>query len=200
MEKARNFLRKFRFIRYNPEREWFEFRFSYGDFTEKAAGARQDWTVCTTPEPRYWWDPKADNGKGARVAVDVNDRLSKLLSSAEINYWAGNDLREAICAVEGADFFRELLTLLRHTLSLRQTGEQGEDHIVSPVMDADGGFFHSGRAMEGEPDNADANGAYHIALKGLAFLQKIRDTKDGKRPDLRLDNKQWLAFVQDLRK
>ena len=42
------------------------------------------------------------------------------------------------------------------------------------------------------PQDADANGAYHIALKGLYLLQ--HDISEGKKPG-KLDNAEWLDFA-----
>lgn len=48
------------------------------------------------------------------------------------------------------------------------------------------------------PIDADANGAYHIALKGLLLLQRFSDTEDAnlKKADLRIANKDWFSFRQ----
>ena len=48
-----------------------------------------------------------------------------------------------------------------------------EDYIISPVKANDGTFFDSREETKKEdyaifPKDADANGAYHIALKGLS--------------------------------
>jgi CRISPR-associated protein Cpf1 len=57
--------------------------------------------------------------------------------------------------------------------------ETGEDFISSPVENNEGICFDSRLGKENLPKDADANGAYHIALKGLLVLEKIR--RDEKR-------------------
>ena len=68
-----------------------------------------------------------------------------------------------------------------------------EDRIISPVQNAKGEFFDSSR-HEGTdmPLDADANGAYHIALKGRYLLRHdISEGKPGK-----LTTEEWLKFAQ----
>ena len=62
--KAQEFISKFDEIKYNQSKDWFEFSFDYSKFTEKAAGTRLDWTVCTTNINRYSWNHRLNNGKG----------------------------------------------------------------------------------------------------------------------------------------
>ena len=45
------------------------------------------------------------------------------------------------------------------------------------------------------PVDADANGAYNIAKKGLWVIEQIKEAK-GKKPKLAISNKQWLAYAQ----
>ena len=61
-----------------------------------------------------------------------------------------------------------------------------------------GNFYDSRKADQNLPQDADANGAYHIALKGLWILQKglFKVNKKGN-PELAISNKEWLQFVQN---
>lgn len=45
--EAQEFFSKFDEIRYNEEKDWFEFEFDYDKFTQKAHGTRTKWTLCT---------------------------------------------------------------------------------------------------------------------------------------------------------
>jgi len=102
-----------------------------------------------------------------------------------VDYQSGKDLKQQIASQESADFFRTLIKYLSVTLSLRHNnGEKGEaeqDYILSPVADSMGKFFDSRKAGDDMPKNADANGAYHIALKGLWCLEQISKTDDLKK-------------------
>jgi hypothetical protein len=47
------------------------------------------------------------------------------------------------------------------------------------------------------PENADANGAYNIARKGLWLVRQIKQTHPGDKIDFAITNKEWLQFAQD---
>ena len=49
------------------------------------------------------------------------------------------------------------------------------------------------------PKDADANGAYHIALKGLSLLKRfdVADEKSLKKFDMKISNADWFKFVQE---
>ncbi len=67
-------------------------------------------------------------------------------------------------------------------------------------MNSSGAFFDSRKSEGCLPCDADANGAYHIALKGIYLLNAIDEKL---KPDGRIDyksmmvgNKEWFEFVQ----
>lgn len=204
VDKSKEFFSRFNKIVFNPEKQWFEFTFDYSNFTTKAEGSRTEWTVCTTPDTRYVWNPKKQNvnGKGGYDAIDVTQKLELLMNSAGIHYNKGENLITEIVLQSNASFYKELMYLLGVTLNLRHNnGEKGaleEDFILSPVATKEGRFFNSKIATEQEPCNADANGAYHIALKGLWILKQIDETDNlSKNVKLAVSNKEWLQFVQN---
>lgn len=198
IEKAQNFLTKFKSIRFNPHKQWFEFTFDYTDFTDKAEGSRTKWTVCSTNQPRFRWNPKAANGKGAQEAVNVTQVLEDLFSAHNIAYGSADNLVTAITVQSSADFYKTLLRAMATLLALRhnngKAGTDEQDYILSPVEP----FFDSRLADDSRPKDADANGAYHIAKKGLWVLQQIneREGDDWKNLKLAISNKQWLHFAQ----
>lgn len=67
------------------------------------------------------------------------------------------------------------------------------DYIISPVADKNGNFYDSRCCCNNLPKDADANGAYNIARKGLWMIRQI---KKSEKPNLAMTNKEWLAFVQ----
>ena len=82
------------------------------------------------------------------------------------------------------------------TLQIRNSSSRtGEDYIQSPVLNGRGEFFDSRKAGLGLPVDADANGAYHIALKGLLLLE---ENLAAKTPDLKIEHKAWFRFAQEL--
>jgi len=195
--EAQNFFSKFRSIRYNAEENYFEFSFDYSDFTEKAAGTRTDWTVCTHGTVRYVWNKSLNNHKGGTEKCDVTSRLKVLFDAKDISYLHGEELSTQLAVVDDATFLRITMHLLGVTLAMRYScAEDGKDFILSPVMGQDGTFFCSEVAPPTMPQDADANGAYHIAKKGLWALEQIDTAEDLAKVKLAVSNRDWLSFVQ----
>lgn len=189
-KKAKEFMAKFDGIRYHAAKGWFELVADTNAFTgDKATKVKNShWTICTRGD-RWQYLPTQRRSE----PVDVTQRLEKLLGDHGIGYGDGTDLRGAIAAVDSAAFFKELLWLLRLTLQMRYTDDKGSDYLLSPVADAHGVFFDSRQAKKDEPQDPDANGAYHIALKGRLLLHKM---KRGDK-DLRITGAEWADFVTD---
>lgn len=195
-DKSRSFLGKFNKISYNSSKDWFEFDFDYKNFNDKAEGSKTDWIVCTTNHERFKRDGKQNNGKGGQVPVDVTKEFKSLFEEFSIPYAAGDDLKVKILLQDSPEFFKMFLRLLSVVLSLRHNngkkGNDEKDYILSPVSP----FFNSLDKKPGLPENADANGAFHVAMKGLWVLEKIHESNDLKKVDLKMTNKDWFSFVQ----
>lgn len=194
-EKARLFFSKFQRISFKAEKGWFEFKFDYNDFTAKAEESRTEWTLCTygerirtfrNPEKNHQWDDER---------IVLTDEFKQLFERYDIDIH-GN-LKEAISAQTDAQFFKELLGLMKLLLQMRNSiTNSEEDYLLSPVADDSGHFFDSRDNIETLPNNADANGAYNIARKGLWVVRKIQETAENEKPSLAITNKEWLQFAQ----
>lgn len=191
VDKAITFLSKFDKIIYQPTDDHFEFTFDYGNFGKPMA--QSEWTVCTAGERRYYYVPKTKEN----IECNVTGETKELFDQAGIDYKEGNDLLPAIIQQREVPFFKGLLRLLGLTLQMRYTtGGTGDtdDFILSPVRDENGDFFDSRKAADIEPQNADANGAYHIALKGLKMISSIEDGKI--KTVSKNEMQEWFAYVQ----
>jgi CRISPR-associated protein Cpf1 len=193
--KSRVFFNKFKSIRYNAQAGWFEWKFDYNDFDKRAEGTRTDWTLCTYGERIVTFRNKDKNSEWDNKKVNLTEEFKKFFAENGIDI-EGN-LKEQIAERADKSFFEGLYNLLKLTLQMRNsiTGTE-EDYLISPVMNARGEFFDSRKSGQGLPENADANGAYNIALKGLWVLQQIRQSKDQKDVKLAISNKEWLQFAQ----
>lgn len=194
-EKARLFFSKFQRISFNVKKGWFEFVFDYNDFTTKAEGTRTQWTLCTYGERiRTFRNPKKNN-QWDYERIILTDEFKKLFVEKEIEI-SGN-LKEAICNQTDAQFFKDLLGLMKLLLQMRNSiTNSEEDYLLSPVPDESGRFFDSRDGICNLPIDADANGAYNIARKGLWLIRKIRETSEGDKLSLNITNKDWLLFAQ----
>ncbi len=70
------------------------------------------------------------------------------------------------------------------------------DYLISPVHNEEGIFYDSRKCGGDLPQDADANGAFNIARKGLWALRKIKASKPDERVNLAISNKEWLQFAQ----
>ena len=89
------------------------------------------------------------------------------------------------------------MKLMKLLLQLRNSMTNSEvDYMLSPVSE-NGVFYDSRSCSSNLPIDADANGAYNIARKGLWVLRQIQKSNPGDKLKLTLSNKEWLQFVQD---
>lgn len=196
-EKAKDFFKKFDSITYNPEKDWFEFTFNYEKFTHKAEGTRTIWTLCTHGKRIDTFRDPNQNYQWTSVEVNLTEQFKSLFAMYGIDINA--KLQEAIIKQDNAEFFKKLLKLLKLTLQLRNSKTGTDiDYMLSPVADKDGIFFNSETCGDNLPKNADANGAYNIARKGLYFVKQIKKQMDLDKLKLSITNKEWLKFVQNL--
>ena len=197
MAKAKAFFGKFKSIRYSAMKDWFEFAFDYDDFTTKATGTKTQWTLCaygTRIETKR--DPM-QNSNFVSEEFDMTSKFKELFTHYAIDL--NGNLMEQICSQNETVFFKELLHLLHLTLQMRNsiTGTD-VDYLISPVMNANGEFFDSRVCGDVMPQNADANGAYNIARKGLWIIEQIKQTEDFSKLRLAISNKEWMRYAQGL--
>ena len=199
IKKAQGFFKAFDKICFNGTD--FEFSFDYQNFKTKkqpgkAEGSKQKWTIHT--HGKRLGDVKNGHGKWETKKVDLNEEFKELFKKYDITTDAGC-FKEQIVKQDKCGFFKELIHLLKLTLQMRNSriGSK-EDYLISPVKDDNGNFFDSRKVGDEMPKDADANGAYHIAMKGLQVLKQLEETTDDVskfKPDT--TNKSWYKFIQD---
>lgn len=195
-EKSREFFSKFDSIRYNEAKDWFEFAFDYGNFTNKAVGTQTKWTLCSygtrvltfrNPQKLNNWDDKE---------IVLTDEFKSIFEGASIDIH-GN-LKEAICNLtdrKDTEVLQRLMQLMKLLLQMRNSVSGTEiDYLLSPVADENGVFYDSRNGVKNLPTDADANGAYNVARKGIWVIRQIKE--GGDRPKLAISNKEWMQFAQ----
>lgn len=143
------------------------------------------------------------NGKytSQSMEVELTDAMEKMLQRAGIEYHDGKDLKGQIVE-KGIE--AEIIDIFRLTVQMRNSRSESEDReydrLISPVLNDKGEFFDTATADKTLPQDADANGAYCIALKGLYEVKQIKENwKENEqfpRNKLVQDNKTWFDFMQ----
>jgi len=194
-EKARVFFSKFQRISFNAQKGWLEFAFDYNDFTTKAEGTRTQWTLCTQGERIRTFRNPQKNNQWDNERIILTDAYKQLFDKYDINI--NSNIKESISAQTDAQFFKDLMGLMKLLLQMRNSIiNSEEDYLLSPVADDAGHFFDSREGISSLPMDADANGAYNIARKGLWVIRKIQETPSGEKTSLSITNKEWLQFAQ----
>ena len=193
---AQQFFSAFKSIRYNETADRFEFKFSYSDFTRKAEGSRTDWTVCTYgTRIKTFRDPQKNNEWTSKEVV-LTEEFKKFFAAYHVDIHS--NLKDSIAAHNEKAFFEQLLALMRLTLQIRNSKSGTDvDYLLSPVADENGVFFDSRSCGNSLPQDADANGAYNIARKGLMLVRQMREAKDLKKFKADMTNRNWLKFAQE---
>lgn len=191
--QSQAFFGQFDKICYNEQKDYFEFHLDYQKFTDKANGSQEKWVICSQGDVRYTYD----NQTRATKSLHVTNELKALFDKSGIAYQTGENLVAHIVQSNEKSLYSGLTYFLRVLLAMRYSHSgKGEDFILSPVANASGQFFDSRQADSTLPQDADANGAYHIALKGLWMVEQIQSTTDLDKVDLKLTNKSWLNYAQ----
>jgi CRISPR-associated protein Cpf1 len=200
-EKSQVFIRKFDSISYNEKEDYFEFEFDYSNFTYKADGSRTKWCVCSNGERILQYRNPEKNMEWESKKIHLTTEFQQLFEKYQINWQEGN-LIERLTKVEKVEFYRSFMHLMTLTLQMRNSNNKtNEDYILSPVKNEKGEFFRTDPESELYPHDADANGAYNIAKKGLWIVEQIQKTDIDKLDKLKLaiSNKEWLAYAQEHR-
>lgn len=195
VDKARKFFGQFDSIRYNETKDWFEFAFDYNNFPKKAEGTRTRWTLCTYGERISTFRNPAKFNQWDNESVFLTEAFKKALADAGIDIMS--NLKESICSLTDKKHLEPLMHLMKLLLQMRNSITNSEvDYLLSPIADDDGNFYDSRTCTAALPQDADANGAYNIARKGLWVVRKIQQTPADQKLNLAITNKEWLQFAQ----
>lgn len=200
VQKKRDFFTKFDGIRYDEKEDCFVFSIDYSKLCNNA-DYRKKWEIYTRGERIVY--SRKDN---KTFTVNPTENLKKIFDEFGVKWRNEENFMDSFKSVQAeksnAAFFDELLRSFNTILQMRNSIPNSEiDYLVSPVKADDGTFFDSREQLAlGKnaklPIDADANGAYHIALKGLYLLQNDFNLND-KGCIENISNADWFKFVQE---
>lgn len=195
-EKMKNFLLAFDDISYDLKNDAFVFSFDYDNKEYKLSQTsyQKKWSVFTIGKRIVF-----NRSENKYDIIEPTLIIKETLESKGFKCSDQLDVKSAIEKIdpsrENAAFFKSICYAFEKTLQMRNSNSN-IDYILSPVKNKTGNFFDSNKCDDTLPRNADANGAYHIALKGLYLIENL--SKGEK--DLKIPNEKWFEFVQSRNK
>lgn len=205
-EKRKEFFSKFDDIFYDKTKDCFAFCFDYRNFEVYQEVARTKWSIYTNAAKHVYSKEERRNR-----LIETTEELKKLFTENGIDYQK-EGLKESVLSleadVEHAEFWKQLDYLFRVAMRLRDSDNSDKviDRILSPVANKEGEFFMTPEEPSEKnkydlmPMDADTNGAYHISMKGLFLLRRIRKAEFAdKVPEglFKITNAEWFAYMQE---
>lgn len=177
------------------------FVFDYRKFKPKNRDYKNVWTVSSFGRRIVW-----DNENKQSIDYYPTKAILEAFAVKGIMLEEGTNIKVLLSEIDGstynAEFYRSFFEAFRRTVQLRNSNsETGDDYILSPAVE-NGKQYNSvdelkrlkeanGNIAHKLPTDADANGAYHIALKGLYMLMNPQAKTIG--------NENWFRFVVEKR-
>ena len=200
VEKKKAFFERFDAIRYDKKEDCFIFSIDYSKLSDNA-DYKKKWDIYSRGERIVY--SRKDN---KTVTENPTENLKSIFEKFGVQWSNEENFIDSLLSVQAekqnASFFDELLHLFTTILQMRNSIPNTEvDYLISPVKAEDGTFFDSRQQLSlGSratlPIDADANGAYHIALKGLYLLTHNFNQND-KGYIENISNADWFKFVQE---
>lgn len=191
IETTKKFISSFTSIEYLNSDNMFKFDLNYDNFDKNTQDYKKEWSLYSFGtrinkyKTQYGWETEE---------IDITNMFKKVFDKYGVKYRGVNIINEII-NYENKNFYIELHKALQLLMQLRNS-DDNNDYIISPVKNSSGTFFDSRLNDSKYPLDADANGAYHIALKGLWIIKKIKEASDVSSVKTAISNKEWLEFVQ----
>ena len=195
---SKEFFNKFDEIKYNKDEDYFEFSFNYDNFPKCNSDFKKEWTICTFGDRiKTFRDPENNNQFNSK-SISLTQEFKNLFDNSGIDYTS--NLKEQILSKDDKSFYKALIGLLSLTLQMRNSvsGNGDIDYLISPVKNSSGEFYDSRNydSTSSLPCDADSNGAYNIARKGLWAVNQIKQAEDETKANISIKNSDWLQYAQ----
>ena len=195
---SKEFFNKFDEIKYNKDEDYFEFSFNYDNFPKCNSDFKKVWTVCTFGDRIKTFRDPENNNQFNNKSIVLTQEFKSLFDNSGIDY--NLNLKEQILSKDDKSFYKALIGLLSLTLQMRNSvsGNGDIDYLISPVKNSSGEFYDSRNydLTSSLPCDADSNGAYNIARKGLWAVNQIKQAEDETKAKISIKNSEWLQYAQ----
>lgn len=171
VERIRDFFGRFDSISYDCDTSSFVFSFDYNKFNCSVTNLKKScWDVYSRGERLVF-----DSESKTTVVKYPTSIIVEAMESEGIDFQDSHNLISEISSLNNGFHLKEILYALKISLQLRNRNDK-IDYILSPVKSSNGTFFDSRCFSEEDslPCDADANGAYNIARKGLLAIENMK--------------------------
>ena len=182
----------FESIKYNKKSDTFIFRIDYSKLSENKQEKSKIWDIHTIGN-RY---EITKNNLGRTVIKNINltEELKNILQLNDIEVVDEKDYKNIV--LNDSNLLKKFISVYKLAVQMRNTNnELGEDSIISPII-KNGKNYNTNNKLEGLPIDADGNGAYNIALKGLCIIDRYKKSNDEK-INTRLSNNDWFSYIEN---
>lgn len=205
-KSSAEFFNAFRSISRNAQNGEYEFVFRYEDFKDlnvlqNATTPNVEW--CVTSYGKRIERVKETNGYKYVEIDNLTKKFDELFAKYNIDIDA--DIKEQVISINSKPLYIDLVRLLKLTLQMRNSAKIDDieyDYIISPIADPITGMHFDSTMFDNldretkehndKPVDADANGAYNIARKGLMAVRQLIAGSN----NFKIENKEWLEEVQ----
>ena len=189
----KDFISKIKDIRYNNE--YYEFDVDFKDFNSMYHDTKTNWTLCTYGNRVVTYRDKDGNNNWVSKEIDLTTEFNNLFNKYNII----DNFKETISNVDEPKFCEEFIRLFKLMLQIRNSVINSEiDYMISPVKNNNNNFFDTRESNPLLPKDADANGAYNIARKGIILIKRIKNSKPGEKIDYKITNEEYLKCLQNV--
>ena len=179
-DSLKEFFGAFDEIAYRDGLFYFRFNYSKETFRKSRKDFTNEWTLSS----------HGDRIEKKR-SEDLTSKFKSFFAKPEVNLPLENVSVESVCNLSD-DLLKELWVLFKLLLKMRNSSDD-QDYIISPV--ASDAPFVTGPDNSMHIADADANGAYNIALKGLYWL--FYDFPTNENGCLKyIKDEDWFQFIQ----
>lgn len=195
VDASKQMIQKFKSVSYDKADELFKITFDYKDFTDRVFGKRNEWTI-TSYGSRIENSRTPGSNKWKSEEINLTEEYKKFFDKMNIDF-TRTDLKEQLLQQDSKDFYAVFFRLLRLTMQIRNSKTGTDvDYMVSPICNASGTYFDTRIGRAEWPLDADANGAFNIARKGLLVMDQIRQST-GYKIKTAISNQEWLSYAQE---
>lgn len=194
IEETKNIISKIKDIRFNGQN--YEFDIDFKDFNNKYINSKTDWTLYTYGSRIYTKRDAKNNSNFISTEVELTEEFNKLFEEYKIEL---KNIKVDLLQREDSKLYEKFIFLFKLLLQLRNSSTGiNIDYIISPVKNKNNDFFDSRKGNPYLPKDADANGAYNIARKGLMLLETIKNTDPKDKIDYAIKNEEYLINLQNI--